>query len=266
MARKAREKSPIGIYLIQIKSSLYTFTKEDHILFLNSLVEYTGYSILSYFLSPNLFTFIIEEKDLKLEQVMRKVMVKFVMSYKKLHDIHTSVFHDRYYSVPALTKEEAYGMLGNMQDLFNTQEVQKDVVTAPFDFHQDPYIDHDFYHENFISYEDYYQKSHALKMTLRIKSRFTDEELKELLHVMYQVDPKEMNQLSKNTVVQILSGLYKFATISARQIARITTLPVRWLWKVTKQLTKPQWQKTEKKVKKELQHGKKRAKPVRKEA
>ena len=34
MARKAREKSPVGIYSIQIKSSLYPFIKEDHILFI----------------------------------------------------------------------------------------------------------------------------------------------------------------------------------------------------------------------------------------
>ena len=53
MARKAREKSPVGIYSIQIKSSLYPFIKEDHILFMNTLTAYEGYAILSYFLSSN---------------------------------------------------------------------------------------------------------------------------------------------------------------------------------------------------------------------
>lgn len=266
MARKAREKSPVGIYSIQIKSSLYPFIKEDHILFMNTLTAYEGYAILSYFLSPNLIAFVIQEKDLTLEQVMRKVMVKFVMAFKKKHDIHTEIFRERYSSAPALSLEDAYGMLGSIQALYKNHEKKKDVITAPFDFKEDPYIDHDFYIEHFSSYEDYDKKIHALNHSSRIKNRLSDEELKELLKVMYQIDPKTMNQLPKNMVMQILGGILNFAKVSARQIARVTTLPVRWLWQVTKQLTKPQWQKTEKKVKKEIQDGKKRKKPIKKEA
>ena len=157
-------------------------------------------------------------------------------------------------------------MLGSIQALYKNHEKKKDVITAPFDFKEDPYIDHDFYIEHFSSYEDYDKKIHALNHSSRIKNRLSDEELKELLKVMYQIDPKTMNQLPKNMVMQILGGILNFAKVSARQIARVTTLPVRWLWQVTKQLTKPQWQKTEKKVKKEIQDGKKRKKPIKKEA
>lgn len=254
MARKAREKSPVGIYTVRLKSTIYSFTKEDHDLFLRALTSYQGYEVLSYFLSMNTLIFVLKEDELSLEQIMRKITVRFVSAYKKKHQIETAVFQDRYVSYAATSLEDAYGMLGRVNELRKKEE-QMEFFTFPKK-ENDPYISHKFFEEHFSSYEEYEEKC-CKQDTKQMAKRFSDDELKDFLRLVYKVeDAHDLKKMPQNVVIEIISGILKFTSVSARQIARITTLPVRWLWKVTSQLKKPDWSKKEKQVKKEIKNEK----------
>lgn len=250
MSRTAREKSPIGIYSIKLKSQRYSFSKEDHELFLRCLTAYEGYSILSYLLTKSFLVFIVKEDTLTLEKIMRKVMVKFVCAYKKAHAIDTPIFQERFHSHPAQTMEDVYGMIGKTVNL-TPLPMHSELVTSTQSLENDPYIDQRFYDENFASVEDFQEKCHAEIDAEKIARKLSDEELSEFLRVMYQVDPKDLPKMPKKKVVSILAGVMGFTKASARQIARISTLPVRWLWKTKKELTvekKPKQKKNEWKV------------------
>ena len=247
MARKAREKSPIGVYSVKLKSNLYSFSREDHELFLRCLTAYEGYSVLSYLLTRSFFTFIIKEEGLTLEQIMRKVTVKFVCAYKKAHNIDTSVFQDRFSSSPAYTLQDVYSMMGKMMNLSPETDRPTSITTVQ-NWEMDTYVSQSFFHEHFVSADDFNEKCHAHLNAERVMKKLSDEELAEFLREMYHVEPEDLLKLPKSHVIAILDGVMSISKTSARQIARVSTLPVRWLWKVTKQIAGKAKIKNEKKV------------------
>ena len=83
MARKAREKSEFGTYMVNLKSiDEISFSALDKANFLNILAQ-DKISLLAYTLLDKSFLLVIKETDTTLDNILRNASIKFVKSYNK---------------------------------------------------------------------------------------------------------------------------------------------------------------------------------------
>jgi len=68
-------------------------------------------------------------------------------------------------------------------------------------------------------------------ITLR---KFDDEEISDYIYTRYNIKATEVHNLTKEKLQDLLVDIMSVTKASARQIARITTLPLRLLWGVAK--------------------------------
>ncbi len=244
MARKARAKSSVGYYYIRLKAAdEIEFNHEDGMIFLRCLKHYSGFELLCYLLTSKNFSFVIHEGDLHLEQMMRKVLGKFIRAYKKEHSAIQEIFKDRYYSEPADNIEQVFSFIGkihNLGDSFHS------LLCSMPDYLENPYVDRTFYHRYCQGIDDFQARCQAYIMKNKNHRRLSDEELKTLLEKTYQISIMEIYKLPKSKLIRILDEVMRVTKVSARQIARITTLPLRFLWDLGKRITSTNNAKIEK--------------------
>ncbi len=101
---------------------------------------------------------------------------------------------------------------------------------------ENPYVDLSFYYANFQSYDEFVSRCQVYTTKNKNRRRLSDEELKQLLETTYKIDIMELYKLPKSKLIRILYDVMKVTKASARQIARITTLPLRFLWGLGKKI------------------------------
>ena len=138
MARKAREKSELGIYLINLKSvENLVFSSEDKINFLNIVLK-NNTKLLSYTLLDNSFFLVIKEENKPIDLLVRQSSIKFVKEFNKLNNRQGKVFYSRYTSFPANNVEDVWNFISNTHFM---AVLNKCIFSSVKDYFNNAYVD-----------------------------------------------------------------------------------------------------------------------------
>ena len=106
MPRKPRQKSALNIYhviLRGINKQIIFEDKADYLQFVNILMFYKeecNFKLFAYCLMDNHIHLLVEESDVSLDEIMKRIEVKFVRWYNKKYERIGYLFQDRYKSEP----------------------------------------------------------------------------------------------------------------------------------------------------------------------
>lgn len=103
MARKAREKSPIGIYNVMLRANDVLFREdEDYDEFLERLAQYFmgEASVLAYCLTENAVCMVIKESEQGISKDMKPFITSYARYYNNAYEASGDVFADRFKSEP----------------------------------------------------------------------------------------------------------------------------------------------------------------------
>lgn len=232
MARKAREKSELGIYLVTLKSvDDVLFNADDKINFLNILRK-NQTTLLSYTMLNNSFLFVIKEKDKAIDVILRQASIKFVKKYNKLYDRQGKVFAGRYVSYASHTMNDVWKFIANTHELasYNT-----DAISSSDNYFENSYIDYNYTLRFFDSKADFFELCNNLNTNGK-GIKLSDEEIANYIINTFQVQPHNIAKMPQTLLENTVYQIFKTTKASARQVARITSLPLRLLWGVAKKL------------------------------
>lgn len=234
MARKARQISSIGIYTVVLRGKAECF--EDASLksaFLCSVYKYTSLnqcSLLAYALSSKDCYMVVKEKEDSLSNFIRRCSSLFARIYNKTHS--GKVFHDRYLS-EALENDnqviDAIKQINNM-DLLNS-----DYLTSKENYFDDMFLDSSFVSDRFSKKEWKKEMTKpALQNEYKISvGKLSDKQVADYILQKYNIKVTQISKINKNLLTQILKEVVSVTKASARQLGRITSLPLRFLWGLT---------------------------------
>ncbi len=232
MARQARDKSPLGVYFVNLRADEHAFNLDDQRSFLDLLISIKGYDLLSYTLLDSAFSFVIHENEISLELLMRKITVSFANYYNRKNQKQGNVFIDRYQSKAAHDKEDIYYFIRDIKVMGEVFFSAFSSKTALFD---DPYLDSSYFSEILSLSNDNYLWIFDLKdKETAYFTSLSDEQISTYIELTYAMKPNELINVPRGHLIEIIKSVMKATKASARQISRITTLPLRMLWKVGK--------------------------------
>lgn len=239
MARKARVLSPINSYTIMLKAhDDISFSNHDLTMFLETVNKYSNilnYKFLAYDLNEKILTFVLYDCDTPLDTIMRKICVSFVSRYNLFNLKHGKVFKDRFLSVPAESIKNVWDMVYDVHKLGSK-------VSSKQNYFNNPYVSistvKQFYgtEQNFVSAVINRSETNKPLVLDKIISnkKMADSELCDYIIKQYNLSPTQLTNLPEGKLKTIINEIVKATKASARQIARISSLPLRLLWKVTK--------------------------------
>lgn len=232
MARKAREKSEIGIYMVNIKSMVdVEFDAEDQISFLNIMLKNETF-LLSYTMLNNSFLFVIKEGENAIDSILRKCVIKFAHKYNKKHSREGKVFNGRFVSYAAHTMNDVWKFIGNVHTV---AKFNKDAISSSVNYFDNKYIKSD-YSLRFFDSKAHFMETCNNTTDLENNLKLTDEEVSNFIINTFQIQPHNISRMPDSLVESTILEVYKVTKASARQLARITSLPLRLLWKVAKKI------------------------------
>lgn len=212
MPRKARKKSSMNVYhviLRGINQQIIFEDKHDHVQFISIMKHYKelcGFKLYAYCLMDNHVHLLIEDADIPMDEIMKKIEVKFVRWYnRKSADIHQNPLHAGLERVPGVYPWSSYRAY---------------VVT------DDSFIDVDRVLELFGSQRecmDYLNTDSDEKCMEHVSSyRMSDRAALDVIREQTPcISPSDFQHLELYTRNQYLKMLHH-AGISKRQLSRLT--------------------------------------------
>lgn len=247
MARKAREKSELGIYLVNLKSvDDVVFSNDDKINYLNILLK-NETPCLGYTLLNNSFLLVIKEDYRTIDLILRQNSIKFVKKINRTHDRQGKVFAGRYSSIPAHTMNDVWKFIANIHKM---SAMIKDNLSSANNYFGNKYVDFNYSLRFFESKADFIETCSGISAD-ETTLKMSDEEVKNYIVNTFQIQPHNISKMPQTLLDSTLYEIFKVTKASARQIARITSLPLRLLWGVAKKLRPKTKQKTASVVKNE---------------
>ena len=80
-------------------------------------------------------------------------------------------------------------------------------------------------------FEEFHEKKEEQVCTQTIKiGRYNDEDIVNYIYQKYHIKATEINSLNKDALEKTIADIVKVTKASARQIGRITQVPLRFLW------------------------------------
>ena len=229
MARKAREKSELGIYMVSLKGVAdVEFDSDDKINFLNIMFKNETF-LLSYSMLNNSFLFVIKEDDRAIDVILRKSAIKFVRKYNKKHDREGKVFGGRFTSYAAHTMNDVWKYIGNVHAMM---KVNDGVISSSNNYFDNKFIKSEYALRFFDSKTEFLSACDSVAGENSIK--FTDEEISNFILNTFQIEPHSISKMPDTLVESMVTEIFKATKASARQLARVTSLPLRLLWAVAK--------------------------------
>ena len=207
------------------------FDTEDKLSFLNNFSK-NHISLLAYTMHSNSFMFVLKVLSGSLENVLRNTTIKFAKSYNAAYNRKGKVFTGRYASVPAKNDEE---VLNFIVDVHSAALCSRDVITSKSDYFTNKFIDNDYITKTYSKQNIdtiVYNKAGSLKQTIKM----SDEEVSNYIINNFKIKPENLSKISKNVLDNVLSHIFSTTKASVRQVARITSLPLRMLWSFAKGL------------------------------
>lgn len=232
MSRKARERSEIGIYMVNIKSVAdVQFDADDKVNFLNIMLK-NETNLLSYTLLNNSFLFVIKEDDRSIDTILRKSVIKFVKKYNKKHDREGKVFNGRFLSYAAHTMNDVWKYISNVHAF---GRFYKESISSEKNYFENKYIKSEYSLRFFDSRMDFFDTC-TQSIDLENNLKLSDEEVADYIKNTFQMEPHSISKMPDSIIESTIMQVFKVTKASARQVARITSLPLRLLWNVAKKL------------------------------
>lgn len=232
MARKARQKSELGIYMVNLKSiDEVSFDSSDKTSFLNIFAQ-DKVALLAYTLLDKSFVLVIKETDNTLDNILRNATIKFVKQYNKSHSRKGKIFYGRYISFPANNADEVWQLVANVHYIEKTSE---NAISSVNDYFHNKYIGSGFALERFGSEEAFMQSCGGESVDDQ-KIKLNDDELRDYIVKTFQIQPHKLSQMPQSLVEKVMSQILRATKASVRQIARISALPLRYLWGLAKKV------------------------------
>lgn len=234
MARKARVISPIGYYSIRLRTDTCEFSETDRLLFLDTIKSFDKEcGLLGYLLLPSSFSFVLKMYDSNISTVMRKILGRFIVLYKKANNVEgKEIFKDRFHSNAANTIDDVFSFIGKLHNLGYLGNIS---ISSCSNYLDNKYIDTSLYNERCNDKEEFVRKCNLVNYDFLARD-VSDEEIKKYFTTVYKVDAEKIKDMPQNTIVEMLSGVVKFTKASSIQIKRITKLPVTLLTKIKKEI------------------------------
>lgn len=214
------------------------FTDCDLNLFLNTVSKYNqilNYKFLAYDLNEKVLTMVLYDCDTPLDTIMRKICVSFVNKFNLTHNHFGKVFKDRFLSVPADSIKTVWDMvydvhklgskISSKQNYFLNHYVSLNTVKQFFGTEK-----------NFVNAVINRTNTQAPLVLDKMLShkKLADSDLKDYIIKQYNLSPNELTKLPEGKLAKIVGEIVSKTKASARQIARISSLPLRLLWRVIK--------------------------------
>ncbi len=239
MSRKARELSIINSYVICFNArDNLQFDIGDKRNFLKLLtdIKKDNFELLAYNLKDKAFYIFAFDIKTSIDILLRKIAVKFAKSYNQRHCRSGKVFADRAVTSPAQNYEDVVSMILRIHEL---NDIQPTKFCSFKNYFEDSNIDTAFILEKFESKEAFfnYSKKSSNMSTDSLQKKLTDDELEEYILNTYKLDSEEIKKLSAKKKENFVTSLIKLTKASARQISRVTSLPLRFLWDLCKKTT-----------------------------
>lgn len=232
MARKAREKSEIGTYMISLKGvDGLRFGQNDKMNFLNTMLGNDAF-LLGYTLLDDTFLFVLKEDSRSIDVVLRQTTIKFVKKYNKAHSRSGKVFAGRYTSYPAKDIEQVWSFLS---EVHSVAQMGGEVETSRENYFENKYVKSAYTLFFFDKKSDFYNKCCNTDIE-GTQIKMSDEQIAAYIVRTFQVQPHNISKMPESLVQNMLMQTFKVTKASARQIGRITALPLRMLWNVAKKL------------------------------
>ncbi len=236
MARKARLISEINSYTIILKASDdILFNDHDKQLFLETIKKYSNvlsYKFVAYNLNDNLLTFVLYDCDTPIDTTMRKIVVSFVSKFNLYHARQGKVFKGRFISLPAHSIKDVWDMVYDVHNLSSSK------FNSAINYFENEFLNLEcakqFYgsENNFNVAVINRNNTDSLKSKI-VKSKIKDTEL--VSYITREVMPiEELKTLPKSKLKRLVTEIISKTSASCRQIARITSLPLRMLWNLNK--------------------------------
>lgn len=236
MARQARVYSKLNTYTIVLRGRTDIFSSPTRKqFFIDSVMKNKeGVSVYAYAITDKDAYLVLNVHDGNISKVVKSISVSFARKYNLRYRIG-KVFYDRYLSQAHESTQEILDAIKNVNLLIYTgNEKTKDSWVSSYDeYFNDALIDATFVKENLNeSFEEFHKTKHGAQFVQAKK--LSDEEIAEYIYKKYNVKASDVVTLNRDIVSTIVLEIMQVTKVSARQIARITTLPLRFLWSLGK--------------------------------
>lgn len=248
MAREARKTSQLGIYTVILRSTSKIFgTPTKRGLFFSCLDKYVRLGqadIYAYAIGEQDVYLVVAEKESTLPEFMKKVTVSFAKIYNINYLNIGKVFKDRYYSEPLNTIDEVLSSIKNINTIDKVRVADKEnkFETSFKEYFTDKIINPSFVENNLgkENFEAFHELNTKKKQPTFVKvCKYSDDQVKDYILDKYNVKVSEVKQLKKSLLSDILEDVLSVTCASARQIGRITSVPLRFIWSLAKKKKVP---------------------------
>ena len=250
MARKARKISLINSYTIGFSSAEdVTFDSHDIEHFLSTVDAFKSdgsYKVIAYNLNSTNFYLALTDMKISIEVFLRKISVSFAKNYNASHGRRGEVFGGRASTVPAKDYNQVDEMICKIHNL---SRLVKTNFTSEVGYFKNKHIDHDYALDRFGSEQNFraFCKKYNSSKDNSFQRKLSDEELGDYIQEAFGMTTSEMHAMPKGVVETIIGQIVSITKASARQISRVTSLPLRFLWNLLKNNEKDKVQDNEEK-------------------
>lgn len=232
VARKAREKSELGIYMVSLRGlEGVRFDDNDKANFLNIMLSHNAF-LLGYTLLDDSFLFVLKEDARSLDVILRQTTIKFVKKYNKAYSRQGKVFAGRYISYPAQEMEQVWNFVSEVHSVAKFNHLE---VTSRDNYFENRYVKSAYALLFFDKKSDFYNQCCNVKAE-NSQMKMSDEQIANYIIETFQIQPHNISKMPESLLQNILTQTFKVTKASARQIGRITALPLRMLWGIAKKI------------------------------
>lgn len=237
MSRTGRQYSDLGTYTIILRSK-GAFESGRAIFFdvLKKYRELYDMKVLAYAINKNDAYLVINQGQLLISDLIKKITLSFVSNFKKRFQNFTSVFHGRYLSEPLNSNDETLEAIIRVNNLSEDKLAKFPFETSRDKYFKNPNVDSEIIKENIGKRK--FEKLHKVKTVATENpitiGKLSDAEVAEYIYTKYGIRATEVNKIKKSKLDKILIEIVDTTKASARQISRITKLSLRYLWGLLK--------------------------------
>ncbi len=237
MSRKARKISLIDSYTISFSSAENVqFDKHDIEQFLDTVdtfKEDSSYKVIAYNLNATNFYLAVADMTISIESWLRKVSVSFAKKFNARHSRRGIVFCGRATTVPAKDYNQVDEMICKVH---NMSRLVKTTFTSEVGYFKNKHIDHEYVLGRFETEQNFraFCKKYNNSKENVFQRKLSDEELGAYIKESFSMTATEMHSMPKGVVETIIGQIVSITKASARQISRVTSLPLRFLWGLLK--------------------------------
>lgn len=234
MARQARQMSQLNTYAVVLRGKTDCFETADmQSAFLFCVSRYTSANVccvLAYAFSKKDCYMVVQEKEGTIADFMRLASALFARLYNKNFAHVGKVFFDRYLSEPINTDDD---IVTNIKQVLRL-DLLDGYTSCRQNYFKDVFVDSSFVRSRFNRLQWRQElKKPIKKASFKISvGKLTDEQVSAYILQKHNIKVTQINKLNPNVLENILREVVDVTKASARQLARITSLPLRFLWKL----------------------------------